>query len=218
MTKISQPEASNFVAATAMFVEVLVVGIGSLTALAIFGAAAAGYRNVKDIAPIFGSTPASGAAIAFSYALGILVDRAADSSLTSARRRLRSQHFTSNAAYDQARRAIVRLPDLVARADYARSRMRICRGWFFNSILLIAATDLALVRFPVQDRLLLISLATTIGILMASGFYAAWKSITVTGYRKLAQQSQVSDPDSPATPGVVATNQAAGDAQPDGDR
>ncbi|MER7487777.1 hypothetical protein ABTY20_18090 [Streptomyces sp. NPDC126497] len=172
-----------------MFVEVLVVGIGALVGVVGCVSAAAGYSNMREIAPIIASTPASGAALAFSYALGIVVDRAADYLLTSPRRRLRSRHFVSDAAYSQARHAIVETPHVVAMADYARSRMRICRGWFLNSVLLSVASALLIWRFPVQDRVLLLSVDVFLGLLCAAGFYAAWKNITATSYRKLAQQA-----------------------------
>ncbi|MFZ3470984.1 hypothetical protein ACODT3_21705 [Streptomyces sp. 4.24] len=200
-------------AATTMFVEVLVIGIGSLSALSGFVIAVAGYENLKGFAPIAGSGLASGMAIAFSYALGILVDRSADTILKSARRSLRRQHFPSNAAYDQARRLVVKFPDLVARADYARSRMRVCRGWFLNSILLVLAVDLLLIRSSFQGRLLFAFLVTVVGVLLAIGFYIAWRSITETGYKKLAQQSQAIQADVPAQQAGAGSSSVAGDVQ-----
>lgn len=189
MSQLSKPEASGVIAATAMFVEVLVIGIGSLAGVVGCVSAAAGYSNMQKFAPVLASAPASGAALAFAYALGIAVDRAADYLLASPRRRLRSRYFLSDAAYDQARRAITDYPHLVAMADYARSRMRVCRGWFLNSALLSIASALLIWRFPVQDRMILLSMCAVVGVLCASGFYAAWRSITATGYRKLAQQT-----------------------------
>ncbi|MGA5028863.1 hypothetical protein ACPCBE_33280 [Streptomyces griseoincarnatus] len=56
-------------AATAMFVEVLVVGIGFLTGLCILTAAIAGPDNTRKLAPVGGTPLAAGAALAFAYAL-----------------------------------------------------------------------------------------------------------------------------------------------------
>ncbi|MFD4794647.1 hypothetical protein [Streptomyces anulatus] len=173
-----------------MFVEVLVVGIGSLTALVVFLVALGGAKNASHLAPLAESTVIAGLALAFAYALGILMDRGADSVLTSKRRRLRARYFASSAIYAEARRAISLNPDLVARADYARSRMRICRGWVFNSLLLFVAIDFAIMRFPLEGRILLISATTAIGALLVLGFYVAWRNITLTSYRKLALQAQ----------------------------
>ncbi|MGJ0152812.1 hypothetical protein ACR3S4_05530 [Streptomyces sp. CH8.1] len=193
-----------------MFVEVLVVGIGSFAALAGFVVAIAGYGNLGGLAPIFSSAWGSGLAIAFSYALGILVDRGADQLLKPARRNLRRQHFSSNAAFDQARRIVGRSADLMARADYARSRMRVCRGWLLNSVLIAFVVDLIIIRSSFPDRLLLVFLATVMGVLLALGFYAAWRSITVTGYKKLAQQSQ---PTVPGQQAFTEPNLSAGSSQ-----
>ncbi|MEU3290417.1 hypothetical protein [Streptomyces longwoodensis] len=172
-----------------MFVEVLVVGIGFLTGLGILATAIAGPDNSHRLAPVAGTPLAAGAALAFAYALGILIDRAADTVLAPARRRLRTQFFSTSAAYAQARLKLSEIPALVARADYARSRLRICRGWALNSILLTLATDLALVRYSVEHRALLLATATVLGALATIGFYASWQTITAIGYRKLAVQT-----------------------------
>ncbi|MGW1878747.1 hypothetical protein [Streptomyces sp. NPDC001975] len=189
MTRPPQPEPSAVVAATAMFVEVLVVGIGFLTGLGILAAAIAGPGNSRHLAPIAGTSLAAGAALAFAYALGILIDRAADTALAPARRRLRAQSFPASAAYAQAQIKLAEFPSLAARADYARSRLRICRGWILNSILLTPAIDLALWRFPVEHRSLLLGTSTAVGVLAVVGFYLSWRTITATGYRKLAAQT-----------------------------
>jgi hypothetical protein len=172
-----------------MFIEVLVVGIGAFAALVGCVSAVAGYSNMQKVAPILASTPVSGAALAFSYALGIAIDRAADFLLTPHRRRLRSRYFSSNVAYSLARRTVADSPHIAAMADYARSRMRICRGWVLNSLLLSVAFILLISRFPVQDRALLIAATAVMGGLFVVGFYAAWMNITVTGYKKLSQQT-----------------------------
>jgi hypothetical protein len=172
-----------------MFVEVLVVGIGFLTALGILGAAIAGPHNSRQLTALAGTPLAAGSALAFAYALGILIDRVADTVLAPVRRRLRSQSFPTSSAYARARIALAEIPALAARADYARSRLRICRGWMLDSILLTLATDLALWRYPVEHRPLLLITATVLGAAAAVGFYLSWHAITATGYRKLAVQT-----------------------------
>ncbi|MET8647675.1 hypothetical protein [Streptomyces sp. NPDC004675] len=184
----AQPETPALAAATAMFVEVLVVGIGFVTGLAMLAAAAAGPQNTAKAAPVVGSTPAAGVGLAAAYALGILVDRAADKALAGVRRRLRHATFPSDSVYAQARLALATVPSLVALADYARSRMRICRGWILNTALLTVAGDLLLLRYDVEHRTLLLALTTILGVGLTAGFYLSWRTITVTGYRKLAQQ------------------------------
>lgn len=191
MTKIQQPEISGAVAATTMFVEVLVVGIGSLAALVTFLAAIAGPDNASQISPIMGSSITAGLALAFSYALGILVDRGADGLLAKRRRSIRSVYFTSNSSYSAARQHVSGRPDLAARADYARSRMRICRGWILNSPALFGAAIFLIVRFELKNPTTLIACSAAVGALLTFGFYVAWRNITATSYSKIAQQAQV---------------------------
>ncbi|MFJ1797149.1 hypothetical protein [Kitasatospora griseola] len=189
MTKPPQPEISSTVAATSMFVEVLVVGIGSFVALAILAADVLGMRGVSHFAAILNSTPAAGVVLAFSYALGILMDRVADNALGSYRRKLRSRFFGSDSAYAKARKDLIAFPELVARSEYARSRMRICRGWSFNAAALTVSLDIAVLRFPVAGRPLALAVVTVLGIFLVVGFFSSWRSITATGYRKLAEQT-----------------------------
>ncbi|MFJ1744108.1 hypothetical protein ACIOG4_36280 [Streptomyces microflavus] len=185
----AQPEPPALAAATAMFVEVLVVGIGFVTGLVLLAAAAAGPETAAKAAPVAGSTPAAGAALAAAYALGILVDRAADKALAPIRRRLRRTPFPSDITYAQARLTLAALPSLAPLADYARSRMRVCRGWTINTALLTLAGDLILLRYDTGQRALLMTLTTAVGLALTAGFYLTWHTITATGYTKLAQQT-----------------------------
>ncbi|MEU6536484.1 hypothetical protein [Streptomyces sp. NPDC047000] len=206
MSQLNKPEASGVVAATAMFVEVLVIGVGALAG--VFGcvAAVAGYANMRRIATVLSSAPASAVGLSAAYALGIIFDRAADHLLTSPRRRLRRRYFSTNSSYDEARKAILEFPHLVAMSDYARSRMRICRGWLLDCLLLTFAASLLIWRFPVQDRLSLFIAVIVLGGLCATGFYLCWRSITETGYKKLAQQASHVAAGVPSQGGGVAAN------------
>ncbi|KOV50843.1 hypothetical protein ADL00_42560 [Streptomyces sp. AS58] len=180
-----------------MFVEVLVVGIGTLTATVLLLIALIGPATTAKLAPVAGSSAAAGAALAAAYALGILTDRAADAALTPHRRRLRTRFFPSNTAYAQARLRLADFPVLAARADYARSRMRICRGWTLNTLALTLAGDLAMLRYSFAHRPLILTALTAFGMATAFGFYRAWRALTVTGYRKLVEQTITSTANTP---------------------
>ncbi|MGW2282668.1 hypothetical protein [Streptomyces sp. NPDC001770] len=184
-----QPETPALAATTAMFVEVLVVGIGFVTGLALLAAAAAGPETAAKAAPVAGSTSATGACLAAAYALGILIDRCADKALTRIRRNLRQASFPAEDTYAQARLILATQPPLVALADYARSRMRICRGWILNTAVLTLAGDLLLLRYDMEHRAVLLALTTILGVGLTAGFYLSWRTITATGYKKLAQQT-----------------------------
>ncbi|MFD5670699.1 hypothetical protein ACFWIK_38130 [Streptomyces anthocyanicus] len=191
MTRPTQPEPPALAAATAMFVEVLVVGIGILTAAVLLLIALVGPTTTAKLAPLAGSSAAAGVGLAAAYALGVLIDRAADAGLTPHRRRLRTRFFPSNTAYAQARLRLADFPVLAARADYARSRMRICRGWTLNTLALTLTADLAMLRYSFENRPLILGATTAFGAVTAYGFYRAWRALTVTGYRKLAEQTTI---------------------------
>ncbi|MEV0498081.1 hypothetical protein AB0I84_10820 [Streptomyces spectabilis] len=189
MTGPTQPEPPALAAATAMFIEVLVIGIGALTAAVLLLIALIGPTTTAKLAPVAGSSAATGAALAAAYALGILIDRAADAALTLRRRQLRTRYFASNTAYAQARLRLADVPALAARADYARSRMRICRGWTLNTLILTLSADLAMVRYSFEHRPLILCTFTVLGLATTLGFYRSWRALTETGYRKLAEQT-----------------------------
>ena len=200
MTDSTQPESPALAAATAMFVEVLVIGIGALTAIVFLLIALIGPVATVKLAPVAGSSAATGVALAAAYALGILLDRAADTALSPQRRRLRSRFFASNSDYAKARLRLADFPVLAARADYARSRMRICRGWLFNSLALTMTANLAMLRYSFDHRLLTICTTSVFGIVTAYGFYRAWRALTETGYRKLAEQTATPPTNPPVPP------------------
>ncbi|GAA2824632.1 hypothetical protein RMN57_04840 [Kitasatospora sp. CM 4170] len=188
-----QPSFSegNIVAATAMFVEVLVVGIGTLAALFILIASSLGIQQIRHLSDILGSPLAVSLGLAFAYTLGILVDRAMDISLSPIRRHLRAIHFPSGRSYTEARISLARDPTLVARAEYARSRMRVCRGWLFNAVVGTAAIDVLITQVAHTREVGFLILATSLGLALITACFATWWSITATGYRKLAEQAML---------------------------
>lgn len=209
MSSSPQPEPPALAAATAMFVEVLVVGIGAITASVLLLIALIGSATTAKLAPAASSSAAAGVGLAAAYALGILVDRAADAALTPHRRRLRTRFFPSNTAYAQARLRLADSPVLAARADYTRSRMRICRGWTLNTLALTITADLAMLRYSFEHRPLILGAVTVLGTVTTIGFYRAWRTLTLTGYRKLAEQTITT-----ATPAVGSPSPVPAQSQP----
>lgn len=76
--------------------------------------------------------------------------------------------------------------------------MRICRGWILNTLALTLTADLATLRYSFEHRPLLLCATTAFGLATAFGFYRAWRALTVTGYRKLAEQTTEPTPNSPS--------------------
>ena len=96
-------------AAIAVLVEVLVVGIGFLTGLGILAAAFADPDTSRQLAPA-AAPLAADAVLTFAYALGILIDRVADTAIAPVRRGLRTQPFPTATAHDQARLRLAEIP------------------------------------------------------------------------------------------------------------
>jgi hypothetical protein len=184
-----------------MFIEVLVVGIGALSALVLLVAAAVGPRNFFNIANHTNSPLIAGAALALAYTLGILIDRAADTALAPLRRRMRALSFSSDADYAAARLVLTTMPALAARAEYARSRIRVCRGWLLNAVVLTVATDLVIWRLNPKERIWLVLLATCVGAALCAGCFLTWRTVVAANYRKLAEQTTTaaSNPQGPVS-------------------
>ncbi|EMF56527.1 hypothetical protein GTY82_06940 [Streptomyces sp. SID5476] len=194
-----------------MFIEVLVVGIGTLSAGTLLLIALIGPATTAKLAPATDSTLVAGAALAAAYALGVLTDRVADTTFMPIDRRLRTASFPTEASYARARLRLAEIPSLSAQADYARSRTRICRGWAFNTAALILTSDLALLRYSFDRRPLVMGAITVLGLLIAFGFYRSWHMLTAISYSKLAEQTALLGP-SPALPnqGPVQPQPGAG--------
>ena len=127
---------------TNLFVELLVIGFGAIGWILLIILSVFGYEwllkiNLKNISSISSFVPI----LAVTYVLGIIVDRVADQLA------LRSTIKINNKNYDKKTRPIPFYEDrrLVLSTDspiagllqYGRSRARICRGWAFNSIIIL---------------------------------------------------------------------------------
>ncbi len=123
---------------TDLFAEMIVVGIGTLAAL-LLGLLAL----VPSLAPTFRSVPSIMAipALALAYLLGIITDRIADAMFE---RRAELRRVGPELTHEDYKVKKVQVlqdsPRALANEQYARSRLRVVRGWFLNSILLAIAS------------------------------------------------------------------------------
>ena len=165
---------------TNLFVELMVIGVGALSAIlltvaAVFPAGSyAHLLNAESFAAIV-LVPL----LALTYVLGIIVDRLADRLFTRPAHRLRSHHFEDDASYHHARRTVLAGPEKIANLlEYARSRMRICRGWAVNSMLLLLAWNLF-----ADGRAAF--LGTALLFVLLAGSIFAWRMLVASQYRKV---------------------------------
>ena len=178
---------------TNLFVELIVIGIGAATWIALFVFSFFGIGWVTSLETLFSFTVLI-PALSVVYVLGIITDRIADFCFEKMRgNTLRSKWFQNINDYYRSRRLVYtgseRLGDLL---EYGRSRMRICRGWALNAVLILVSFNLFMsVQTPqIQNKPLLWLAASLTLALFAGGSYFAWLNLTVAEYRKVKQHAE----------------------------
>ena len=177
---------------TNLFVELIVIGVGALAWVVLLVLSVTGWQWVP-VEKVF-SAGALVPLLSIVYVLGIVSDRIADSVFESLwNDKLRKNRFPDVDDYHAARRHILtrseRLSDLL---EYGRSRLRICRGWTLNSVLIAISLNVflwtRLSDFPLTKSL---SLFATIAFLtFAAASWYTWRKLTVTEYRKVQEQAE----------------------------
>lgn len=136
---------------TALFVELLVVGIGTATWLALFLAAILKYKF--DSALLQDNPALIGTLTAIVYVLGIVVDRLVrDIFMPTLEAKARMAVFTpekikhikeiaphideQNLSMELEKFIRAKSDSLASKIDYNRSRLRICRAWVLHFILI----------------------------------------------------------------------------------
>lgn len=114
---------------TNLFVELIVIGVGTFIWILLLLSAMFGWElgTLVSLVPLETAVPL----VSLVYVLGIAMDRLADVTFeTLWGKSLRKSRFGELRNYYDARRQILtkseRLSELL---EYGRSRLRICRGW-----------------------------------------------------------------------------------------
>ncbi|MDH3735225.1 MAG: hypothetical protein OEU54_16970, partial [Gemmatimonadota bacterium] len=98
--------------------------------------------------------------------------------------RIRARYFDDNDVYHDARRTIVYHAEVMyGLRQYGRSRMRICRGWAVNAVLLIIPANIFMIGATTDLGMLFV----VNGLLMATllGTVFSWRSLAHSEYRKV---------------------------------
>ncbi len=178
---------------TNLFVELMVIGIGAVSAL-ILGLLAFLTLDPKTVSAVAADNIAAililAPLLALTYVLGIVIDRGADWLFSLCwTDSYRERYFEDDIdTYHRARRAVMAGPDkLASMVEYARSRMRICRGWTVNSLFMILAWNL----FAAQ-QLTTYSSSTAWWVtgnlfllLLLASCWLAWRSLVLGMYEKV---------------------------------
>jgi hypothetical protein len=169
---------------TNIFVELVVVGFHTLIWIGLFALALFGFRTL-DLEKLFTINLAL-PILAFTYILGILMDRVSDLLLDEQDGRLRNQYdFAGLPSFLDMRFFILsKSSDVYEQLEYARSRLRIARASIFNfALTTVAAVLLVWFQFgrALGDyQLIACIVAAAIGAGLTWVSYQAWEALSKT--------------------------------------
>ena len=177
---------------TAIFAELLVAGLLALVWLALVvlsftrvtGSDAAAFASqMKDWASLI-----SVFVLGFAYALGIIVDRVADSLFHRVDRGIRRRHLDKKlpSAAEMRLCVMADADKLAGFLDYIRSRQRITRSASLNLLLISLASAVFLTRRS-SAGILWVSSTAIAALALAALSLFAWERISETYYKRLAQ-------------------------------
>jgi hypothetical protein len=189
----SEKETVADMSTTNLFVELLVIGVGCASWLALLAMAVLGCdpRFIKGLL----STPAAALpALVGIYLLGIIVDRIADAALHFFRAERRTLKYfpTEEESIKQRGYVLTKSPYFATQFDYSRSRQRICRGWILNAPLLAIALNIFLVARPgiFAHPSRLSAFATPTFLLLAGASWFSWEKLADTELRRIKDQAK----------------------------
>ena len=177
---------------TSLFVELVVIGVGVLIWLLLLLVAFFGLPVMPPDNALLLATALP--VLALIYVLGIVWDRLADVVFNRLwGRQLRDRYYDDiGAYYDDRRTILMNAPALAELLEYGRSRLRICRGWALNALLIGLTLMLVFMRQPDAAQPLsgLLLAASLASLLLALGAWLAWRNLTLSEYRKIREQAR----------------------------
>ncbi len=178
---------------TNFFVELIVIGLGGSLALLIILYPFVDQTNIQAILTTIrdsGNGMLALAVIPLVYLFGILIDRIADHFLKRWEVKIKFTYFDSTDAIRDARTLVFSKTDRLSNLlEYNRSRLRICRGWALNGLLLLIATNVAIFKaetlswLPAVLYTIVLSLFTLLNFLI-------WRSLTNKEFEKLKSYAE----------------------------
>jgi len=172
---------------TDLFVELIVIGIGAFIWIVLATFSIFGYKWVP-LDQLF-SVSAIIPFLSIVYIVGIVTDRIADVLFDAIwGSRILSKHYADLNLARQDRRLIYSKDEYLANLiEYGRSRLRICRGWAFNALLIIIASNF-FISTQISDDYLKTKLFVWVNLLI--GFIAffswySWYQLSGTQYRRV---------------------------------
>jgi hypothetical protein len=172
---------------TELFVELIVIGIGAFIWIVVATFSVFGYRWVP-LDQLF-SVSALIPFLSIIYIVGIVTDRIADVLFEAIWvSRIQRKHYSSSDIAREDRRLIYSKSEYLANLiEYGRSRLRICRGWAFNAVLIIIASNFFILTQVSDDNLktkLFVWVNLLVGFIAYFSWYS-WYQLSDTQYRRV---------------------------------
>lgn len=184
------------VATTALFVELVVIGVGAGAVGALVLASVVGWQWL-------GPVSRAGALVAFvglplAYVLGIVVDRLADSLGTAMSESWLRRVYPSEEGereYKADLALVLSSSPLAARLIYGRSRLRVCRGWSVDGLFGGVALAGYVLSSPAGQPRLGVAVGGGLALaFLVAGCLFAWKRLAVTQCEQVRQEARGDGP------------------------
>jgi hypothetical protein len=179
-------------ATTNLFVELLVIGVGAACWVGLLILAAFGLEFTQS--ELFSAYPALVSLLAVVYLLGIISDRVADFVFDKCfSSPLRVRFFECKRDYQDARRLVFDSSDRLADMhEYGRTRIRICRGWSLNAVLIAVCLNVFLQTRCAETQWFLDATrwGTAGCLLLAIAAWWSWRLLCVTEYLKIRENAE----------------------------
>jgi hypothetical protein len=176
---------------TNLFVELVVIGVGTLFSLILIVLSCFDYRWISWD-KVTSSTMLI-PLLSITYLLGIVTDRIADAILDSWNKKLRFKTFSTNEKYHEALTYVYNYANerIISLFLYGRSRLRISRAWIFNCIFLAITVPIfvwtRLPQIPNNTRISIIIFSTIIFGMGTVVNCFTWRKLTINDYKRLAE-------------------------------
>lgn len=177
---------------TELFVELIVIGVGAfiwivLATFSIFGYAWIPREELFSVSSLIPF-------LSLIYIAGIVTDRIADMLFERiwVPGLLKKHYSVSGNARDDRRLIYTQSEYLANLIEYGRSRLRICRGWAFNAILILVASNF-FIYTQVSDPDVRMKLFIWINALVGFVTFFSWLSwyqLMDTQYRRLKDDAK----------------------------
>ncbi len=179
-------------ATTNLFVELIVIGVGAACWVLLFMLGLIGVESFPlKAAPAY---PVLVFLLPLVYVLGIISDRVADFLFDKFfSGPLRARYFAERRDYQDARRLVISASSRLANMhDYGRTRIRICRGWALNALLIALALQFVMrthaITAPGSEVALTWGAAACVLLSMASWW--SWYMLCSMEYLKIHEHAE----------------------------